>query len=149
MRVAELTITMAVSPMSALAMPPNCEVLARSYVGNTCHGLLRDAESGSLYLTTATGFWLLDVPQLVAAFAAEVRAWDRERGWLDGKAASDYRDNAGAVAEVARERDSRSTGGDAPAVAATQSVRAVGVQRRARPHAGRTRSRGANRKTAA
>jgi len=66
-------------------MPPNCEILARSYVGDQAYGLLRHPNNRALYLASLLGYFELDLQQLLATFSEQLRAWDRDEAWTDGR----------------------------------------------------------------
>lgn len=74
-----LSVSVQLQTVTRAELPPNCEVLARSYVGDIEHALIRAPKSRALFLVGPSGVWRVDVAQLVAGFAENLRAWDRQR----------------------------------------------------------------------
>lgn len=77
MKGARLSIDLEVFGVLANELPPNCEVLTRSYVGDWCFGLIREPHNRALFLVSPWGFWKVDMQQLVTLFADEVQEWKR------------------------------------------------------------------------
>lgn len=72
-------VQLSLESITRLELPPNCEVLARSYVGDVEHALARAPKSRALFLIGPSSCWRLDVAQLVAGFADNLRALERQR----------------------------------------------------------------------
>lgn len=79
MRGRSIAVNVALESITRLELPPNCEVLARSYVGDIEHALVRAPKNRALFLIAPESVWRLDVGQLVAGFADNLRALDRQR----------------------------------------------------------------------
>lgn len=80
-----LLLELRVAKMAIREMPPNCELLARSYVGDEAYGLLRHPKNRTLYLASLQGYFEIDIQQLLSTFSEQLRAWDREQAWTDGR----------------------------------------------------------------
>jgi len=90
MKADQLAVSATLESVPVAVLPPNCELLARLYVGDLEYALARAPRDRALFLVAAGVAWRLDVPALLASFAEELRAWDRQRelmlGVRDGKA---------------------------------------------------------------
>jgi hypothetical protein len=86
----QLAVSATLESHPAGALPPHVEVLARTYVGDLEYALVREVRNRDLFLVARGIAWRLNVPALLASFAEELRAWDRQRdlmlGVRDGKA---------------------------------------------------------------
>lgn len=78
MKQSAIRIELPLEAVTTSAMPANCEVLARAYVGDLQFGLARDPKNRGLYLLSLDGYWYLDTQRLVSAFAEALRDLDRE-----------------------------------------------------------------------
>lgn len=74
-----MNVAVNLESLPRLALPPNCEIIARSYVGDVEHVLARAPKNRALFLIGPASFWRLDVAQLVAGFAENLRVFERER----------------------------------------------------------------------
>jgi hypothetical protein len=79
MKVDELALSVALESCPRQLLPPNCELLARMYVGDLEYALAREPHNRELYLLAQGIAWRVNVPALLAVFADELRAWDRQR----------------------------------------------------------------------
>lgn len=79
MSVLKLSVGVDLLVTSRAELPANCEVLARTYVGDVEHALVRGPKSRAIFLVGPTSVWRLDVAGLVANFVEQLRAWDRQR----------------------------------------------------------------------
>lgn len=90
MKATQLGVDVTLESIPVQLLPPNCELLARTLVGDLEYALVRAPRNRELYLLAAGVAWRLDVPRLLATFADQVRAWDRQRelllGIRDGRA---------------------------------------------------------------
>lgn len=90
MKADQLAVTMTLESVLPQLVPANCELLARLYVGDIEYALARAPKDRALFLIARGVAWRLDVPLLLATFADELRAWDRQRelmlGLRDGQA---------------------------------------------------------------
>ena len=90
MKADQLAVGVTLESVPAAVLPPNCDVLSRLYVGDLEYALVRAPRDRALFLVAMGVAWRLNVPGLLASFAEELRAWDRERelilGIRDGKA---------------------------------------------------------------
>lgn len=121
-----LSLVAQIEPVAVNAMPPNCELLARVYIGDEMYGLLREPKNRGLFLASYAGYWRLDVPALLASFVDGVREYDRVRDWQDGRGASGL--------PVAEPVDA------APRVGAPDAAHAVASERRRMAKASRRSS---------
>lgn len=77
----QIALDVRVASVSRLQIPPNCDVLVRTFVGDVMYGLVREPNNRGLYLLSPSGAFHLDTQQLVATFADAVREWDHDRGF--------------------------------------------------------------------
>lgn len=84
MKADQLAVTMTLESVLPQLVPANCELLARLYVGDLEYALARAPKDRALLLVARGIAWRLDVPLLLATFADELRAWDRQRDLLLG-----------------------------------------------------------------
>lgn len=74
-----LSVNVQLQVASRAELPANCEVLARTYVGDVAHALARAPKGRALFLVGPCSVWRLDVAALVAGFSENLRQWDRQR----------------------------------------------------------------------
>ncbi|HKW01175.1 MAG TPA: hypothetical protein VJN96_15225 [Vicinamibacterales bacterium] len=90
MKADQIAVDVTLESQPASALPVSCEVLARTYVGDLDYTLVRETRNRDLFLVARGVSWRIDVPALLASFAEQLRAWDRQRdlmlGVRDGKA---------------------------------------------------------------
>lgn len=79
MSAATLAVNVALEAVPRAELPPNCEAITRLYNGDVEYMLARAPKNRALFLLGAGGAWRIDVAQLVATFADNLRAWDRQR----------------------------------------------------------------------
>jgi hypothetical protein len=78
-KVDELALSLTLESLPRQLLPPNCELLSRLYVGDLEYALAREPRNRELFLVAQGIAWRLNVPALLALFADELRAWDRQR----------------------------------------------------------------------
>lgn len=84
MRADQLGVDVVLESVPRSALPANCELLARLYVGDVEYALARAPRDRAIFLLAQDVAWRLDVPRLLASFAEQLRAWDRQRELMLG-----------------------------------------------------------------
>jgi hypothetical protein len=80
----ELAVGVTLTSLPRQSLPDNCEVVARLYVGDVDYALVRAPRDRELFLMSGGVAWRVNVPALLATFADELRAWDRQRELMLG-----------------------------------------------------------------
>ena len=84
MKADQLAVGVTLESVPVGLVPPNCELLARTYVGDLEYALARAPRDRALFLLANGVAWRLNVPLLLANFADELRALDRNRELMLG-----------------------------------------------------------------
>lgn len=84
MKADQLAVGVTLESVPVSLVPANCELLARTYVGDLEYAVARAPKDRALFLLAAGVAWRVNLPLLLANFADELRAWDRNRELMLG-----------------------------------------------------------------